>query len=85
MHNLSKDEGPMPLRFTLAVFTLETDYPSQTDIPSSKSVKIDGKQMDKVRRIAHPKLGQFQFQIKRIISLTQIIQRITRLRRRISL
>ena len=27
----------------LAVFTLETDYPSETDNPSSKSVKIDGK------------------------------------------
>ena len=27
----------------MAVFTLETDNPSQTDNPSSKSVKIDGK------------------------------------------
>ena len=27
----------------LAIFTLETDYPSQTDNPLSKSVKIDGK------------------------------------------
>ena len=36
------------------VFTIETDYPSETDNPSSKSVKIDEKkQMDKVRRIVH--------------------------------
>ena len=27
----------------LAIFTLETDYPSETDNPLSKSVKIDGK------------------------------------------
>ena len=27
----------------LAVFTQETHYPSETDNPSSKSVKIDGK------------------------------------------
>ena len=32
---------------SLTVFTLETDN------PSSKSVKIDGKQMDEVRRIVH--------------------------------
>ena len=30
----------------LAIFTLETDYPSETDNPSSKPVKIDGKQME---------------------------------------
>ena len=41
----------------MAVFTLETDT------PSSKSVKIDGKRMDKVRRIVHPKLRPFHFQI----------------------
>ena len=42
----------------MAVFTLETDHD-----PSSKSVKIDGKRMDKVRRIVHPKLRPFHFQI----------------------
>ena len=48
----------------MAVFTPETDYPSQTDNPSIKSVKIDEKQMDKVRQIVHPKLRPFHFQIK---------------------
>ena len=43
---------------TMAVFTLETDN------SSSKFVKIDGKKMDKVRRIVHPKLRPFCFQIK---------------------
>ena len=44
----------------MAVFTLETDN------PSSKSVKIDGKkkQMDKVKRIVHQKLSPFYFEIK---------------------
>ena len=32
--------------------------------PSSKSVKIDGKLMDVVRRVAHPKLRPFHYQIK---------------------
>ena len=48
----------------MAVFTLETENPSEMDKPSSKSVKIDGKQMDKVRRIVHPKLTPFHFQTK---------------------
>ena len=43
---------------SLAVFKLEKDN------PSSKSVKTDGKQMDKVRRIIHPKFRPFHFQIK---------------------
>ena len=38
-------------------------YMSETDNPSSKSVKIDGKQMDKVRWIVPPKLRPFHFQI----------------------
>ena len=42
----------------MAVFTLETDN------SSSKCVKIDGKKMEKVRRIVHPKLRPFHFQIK---------------------
>ena len=46
----------------MAVFTLETNNPSST------SVKIDGKkkQMDKlkVKRIVHPKLRPFYFEIK---------------------
>ena len=44
----------------MAVFTLETDN------SSSKSVKIDRKktQMDKVKRIVHPKLRPFPFEIK---------------------
>ena len=41
-----------------------TVFRPETDNPSSKSVKIDGKQMDKVRRIVHPKLRPFHFQIK---------------------
>ena len=49
---------------SMAVFTLKTDYLSETDNPSSISVKIDGKQMNKVRRIVHPKLRPFHFQIK---------------------
>ena len=40
------------------------DYASETDNPSSKSVKIDGKQLDKARRIVHQKLSPFHFQIK---------------------
>ena len=41
--------------------------------------------MDKVRRIVHPKLRPFYFQIRRNICLTRIIQWITRLRRIIRL
>ena len=48
----------------MAVSTLETDYPFETDNPSSKLVKIDGKQVDKVRRIVHLKFRPFYFQIK---------------------
>ena len=44
-----------------AVFTPETDYQSETDNPSSESVKCP---MDGVRRIVHPKLRPFHFQIK---------------------
>ena len=55
---------------TLAVFTLETDY------PSSKSVKIEGKQLDKVRWIIRS-----IFSLRRITRLTQINLQITRLRR----
>ena len=43
---------------SLAVLKLETDN------PSSKSVKTDGKQMDKVRRIIHEIFRPFHFQIK---------------------
>ena len=49
---------------SMAVFTMETDYPSETNNPASKSVKIDEKKkkkMDKVRRIVHPKLIPFHF------------------------
>ena len=48
----------------MVVFTLETENPSETDKPSSESVKIDGKQMYKVKGIVHPKLRLFHFQIK---------------------
>ena len=47
--------------------------------------KLTDRQLDKVRRIVHPKLKPFHFQIRRIIGLTRIIQRITRLRRMIRL
>ena len=59
----------------IAVVTIETDN------PSSKTVNIDcEEQMDKVRRIVHPKLRPFHiFKLRRIIRLTRIIQ-ITRLR-----
>ena len=40
------------------------DYASETDNPSSKSVKIDGKQLDEARRMVHQKLSPFHFQIK---------------------
>ena len=40
------------------------DYPSQKDNPSSKSVKTNVKQKDKVRRIVNRKWRQFHFQIK---------------------
>ena len=40
------------------------DYPSETNNPSSKSVKTNGKQKDKVRRIVNRKLRPFHFQIK---------------------
>ena len=42
----------------MAVFTLGTDYPSQN--PSN----LTEKQMDKVRRVVHPRLRLFHFQIK---------------------
>ena len=42
----------------MAFFTLERDNHLQN--PS----KLSGKQMDKVRRIVHPKLRPFHFQIK---------------------
>ena len=60
----------------MAVVTIETDN------PSSKTVNADGeKQMDKIRRIVHPKLRPFHiFKLRRIIRLTRIIQQITRLR-----
>ena len=48
----------MPFPFSMAVFTLEMDD------SSSKSDKIDGKQMDKVRRIVHLNVRPFHFQIK---------------------
>ena len=47
--------------FTMTVFTLETDYSSETDKPSWKSVKIDRWTMDKVRRIVHQNLKPFHF------------------------
>ena len=38
------DEGEQDIkRDIMAVFTLETDYPSDTDNSSSKFLKIDGK------------------------------------------
>ena len=37
----------------MAVFTLETDYPSETDNLSLKSVKLTEQQMDNVSWIVH--------------------------------
>ena len=47
----------------MAIFTLETDYPSETDNPSSNTTNLAEKQIDKVRRIVHLKLRPFHFQI----------------------
>ena len=49
--------------WTTAFFTLEMDYSSETDNPSSKSVKLTEKHTDKVRRIVHAKLRPVHFQI----------------------
>ena len=43
----------------LAVFTLETDDPSSPDVQDLS--KLTEKQMNKVRRIVHPKLKPFYF------------------------
>ena len=53
----------------MAVFTTETDYPSETDNPSLKSVKIDEKQMDKVRQIVHQKLRQLYYLMRNFCNL----------------
>ena len=37
----------------MAVFTVETDYPSETDNLSLKSVKLTEQQMDNVSWIVH--------------------------------
>ena len=56
---------------SVAVFTLETDYPS----------KLTEKQMDKVRRIVHSTLRPFHFQMKAYyLSDANYRQRINRLR-----
>ena len=46
----------------LAVFTLETDL--RRIIRPQNPSKLTGKQLDKIRRIVHPKLRPFHFQIK---------------------
>ena len=47
------------------VFTIETDYPSETDNPSSKSVKIDEKnRWIKSGGSSIPKLRPFHLKIK---------------------
>ena len=45
MQNMVRtDEGEQDIkRDIMAVFTLETDYPSDKDNPSSNFLKIDGK------------------------------------------
>ena len=45
----------------MAVFTLETDYPSEMDNYPQNPSKLTNKQTDKVRRIIHPKLELFHF------------------------
>ena len=48
----------------MVVFTLEMDYPSETDNPSYKSAKIEGGKTGKVRRIICPKLKPFHSEMK---------------------
>ena len=67
---------------SMAVFTLETDYPSETDSLSSKSVKIDGKtdgqsQADCPSKIKTVPFSNFE-DVFILICLTRIIQLITR-------
>ena len=45
----------------LAIFKVETDYPPETDNPSKNPSKLKEKQIDKIRRIVHPKLRPFHF------------------------
>ena len=47
----------------MVVFTLEMDYPSQTDNPSYKSAKIEEEKTGKVGRIICPKLKPFHSQM----------------------
>ena len=48
----------------MVVFTLEMDYPSETDNPSYKSAKIEGEKTGKVRQIVCPKLKLSHSQMK---------------------
>lgn len=63
----------------MVVFTLEMDYPSETDNQYYKSAKIEGEKTGKVRRIICPKLKPFHSQMKTDypLILIQIIQRIS--------
>ena len=63
----------------MAVFTLETDYPSETEIHLQNPSKLTEKLMDVVPRVVHPKLRPFHYQLRRIFCLTRIMQRIIRL------
>ena len=82
------DEGEQDIkRGMVAVLTLETDYPSDTDNPSSKSVKVHGKTCGSIKSggLSIQKQDRSLFILGRIICLTLIIQRITHLRRIIRL
>ena len=48
----------------MVVFTLEMDYPSETDNPYYKSAKIEVEKTGKVRRIICPKLKPFHSEMK---------------------
>ena len=50
--------------WSMAGFTRETDYPSRRIIHLQNPSKLTEKQMGKVRRIVHPKITPFHFQIK---------------------
>ena len=63
----------------MAVFKLKTDDPSETDDPSSKSVKIVGKTDAWSQADCPSEIKTVQFQI-RTYYLTRVIQRITRIR-----
>ena len=62
----------MGVYIIMAFFTLETDYPPETEIHLQNPSKLTEKLIDKVRRIVHPKLRPFHFQIKTYYLLREL-------------